>query len=88
MKKITKKDLIKLLENKKLSVTELKSDEVYLVKIELGDMPAQEVEIIINRVKELFEKAGIKNCIFVPTHKGLGDFTFIKLGKTSEVELA
>ena len=88
MKKITKKDLIKLLDNKKLSVTELKSDEVYLVKIELGDLPAEEVKIILDRVKKLFEEAGIKNCIFVPTHKGLGDFTFIKLGKTSEVELA
>ena len=47
----------------------------YIVKVEMGNTPKEQYAQKLESTKKLFQAAGIKNCIYIPTINGVGDVT-------------
>lgn len=55
-------------------------DPVYLVKIQVGDMGAEQTFRVVEHIRELFSAQDVKNCIFVPLLKnGIQDIDVIEV---------
>lgn len=61
-------------------VAQTNSDTVYIVKIQVGDMRAEQASKVIKHLSEAFAAQAIKNCIFVPLLKnGIQDIDVIEV---------
>lgn len=58
---------------------ELEPGEMLVVNIEVGDRPAEEIQNILNGLKDKFKEAGITHVIFVATRHGEGIVTLNKI---------
>jgi hypothetical protein len=55
-------------------------DPVYVVKVWVGDMRADQVHRVVKQLREDFLAQGIKNCMFVPLLKnGIQDIEVIEV---------
>ena len=75
---MTKEEFIKALEEN-VNIAELTKDHAYILQIEVGDMPKEQVAKLLTRFAEKLTNLGISNFIFVPTNKNYGSLTFYEV---------
>ena len=76
---MTKEEIIELLNKPENEITELSTDKAYVIKLEVGDMPKEQVIKYVTTVKAKLFNIGLKDTILIPTHNGIGDLTFIEV---------
>ena len=76
---MTKDEFLKLIDHDSIEVHELTKNEAYIVEVEVGDMPKENVYQFLTALSEKFTDIGLQNTIFVPTCHGAGKFTFFRV---------
>lgn len=85
---MTRDDVLKIIEGKEVDVTTLNKNNSYIITMEVGKMPKEELMLMSHRVAEILRNAQIEHFVLVPTSNGLPAFKFyeFKDNEISEVE--
>ncbi len=65
---MTKEELIKLINEELVKVDAKDPTKEYLVSVQVGDMPKEEVLEFLKRIKEIFESRGFNDAIYLPVY--------------------
>lgn len=85
---MTKEDVLKIIEGKEVDVAALNKNNSYIITVEVGSLPVEELQQVCKRLAECLREAKIKHFVIVPTRDNLPALKFyeFKDNKISEVE--
>lgn len=66
---IVKEEMPQIIVNQ-LTSQGIKDDEVYLINVEVGDSPKEQVQNILNLIKVNLKKVGLNKFVLVPMYNG------------------
>ena len=69
---MTQEELIKLINEKEITIDAKDPTKEYLISVQVGDMPKEEVVEFLKRVKEVFESRGFNDAIYLPVYNNEG----------------
>lgn len=83
-----KKKLIEILQANETAVKELSKDKAYILQVEVGNMPREQVMAFLKNLSEKIKELGLEKFVIIPTHEGISALTFyeIKDDKLAEVK--
>lgn len=83
-----KKKLIEILQANETVVNELSKDKAYILQVEVGNMPREQVMTFLKNLSEKIKELGLEKFVIIPTHEGISALTFyeIKDNKLAEVK--
>lgn len=76
---MTKEEIIELLNKPETEVKELSTGKTYIVKVEVGNLPKEQVINILTHLREKLLDVGLENTLLVSSHNGIPDLTFIEV---------
>lgn len=76
IKELEKQEIIKKYD---IQLTELLEDNTYIIEIEVGDMPKEEIFNVCSKIKQCFDNIGVSKSIIVPTYSGKRTISIFKL---------
>ena len=79
MKILTKEEVIELLSKPENEVTELNLDKAYIVRVEVGDLPKEQVAHLLINIKDRLSDLGVKDTLLIPSYNGVNDVSFIEV---------
>lgn len=83
-----KKKLIEIVQANEPVVNELSKDKAYILQVEVGNMPREQVMTFLKNLSEKIKELGLEKFVIIPTHDGISALTFyeIKDDKLAEVK--
>ena len=78
---MNKEELIKILQDDSTIVTELNTHNVYIVQVEVGDMPRELITRHIDNLTNKLKEIGLEKITVIPTNNGLGELIFREVKK-------
>lgn len=63
----------------KVEVAEIDSTKAYIVNIEVGNMPLDQVEVLCKKVKEKLQQMGFVQFVLMPCRDGKPSMTFTEI---------
>ena len=83
-----KKKLIEILQANGTVVNELSKDKAYILQVEVGNMPREQVMTFLKTLSEEIKELGLEKFVIMPTYNGISALTFyeIKDDKLAEVK--
>ena len=84
---MTREDVLKIIEGKDVDVATLNKNNSYIITMEVGKMPKENLMQMCHRVADCLRNAQIEHFVIVPTQDNLPAFKFyeFKDGEVSEV---
>ena len=73
---MTKEELIKILQDDSTIVTELNTNNAYIVQVEVGGMPRELIKRYIDNLTNKLKEIGLEKIIVIPTNNSLGELIF------------
>lgn len=64
-----------------IQLTEFLEGDGYVIEIEVGDMPKEEIFNVCSKIKQCFDNIGVSKSIIVPTRNGECILTISKIKK-------
>lgn len=83
-----KKKLIEILQANETVVNELSKDKAYILQVEVGNMPREQVMNFLKTLSREIRELGLEKFVIMPTYKGISALTFyeIKDDKLAEIK--
>ena len=82
---LTQTELNALLKKSKIELSELDKNKVYLIEINVGNIPIEQVSMMCNKLSYTTKEYGLK-CIWIPVREGMGNLKIYELNKVTEIE--
>lgn len=85
---MTRENILSIIKGEDVDVTTLNKNNSYIITMEVGKMPKENLMQMSRRVAEMLRNAQIEHFILVPTQDNIPAFKFFEFkdGEVSEVE--
>jgi len=85
---MTREDVLKIIEGKDVDVAELNKNSSYIITVEVGSMPADNLMQVCRRLADCLRNAQIEHFVVVPISNGLPAFKFYEFKDDEISEVA
>ena len=83
---MNREDILKIINGETVDISTLNKNNSYIITVELGDMPKEQVGNLCHRLAEILRNAQIEHFIIMPTSNGLPAIKFYEF-KDDQVEV-
>ena len=84
---MTKEKLIEILQAGNTVVNELSTDKAYIIQVEFGNLPKEQVSHVLKHLADKLREIGLEKFVITPAQNGVGTLTFFEIKDDKVVEV-